>query len=79
VPLTVALVAFVLRWFADATCSLYSQVCEQSSDFLSHVYDVVVFFMIIIGTTKAKQVKELVEKIQGAIRLLSSDGKAKKD
>ena len=78
-PLTVALVSFILRWIADATCSPYSTVCKKSSDFLSHIYAVVVIFLLIVGATKAKQVKEVVEKVKGAVLLLSDGGKAKKD
>jgi atlastin len=78
-PLAVALVSFILRWIADATCSPYSTVCKKSSDFLSHVYAVVIIFLIIVGATKAKQVKDIIERLKGAVQLLSDGGKAKKD
>ena len=81
VPLTVALGAFILRWIADATCSPYSSVCKKGSDFLSHVYAVVVCFLLIIGATKAKQVQEFASRAKGAFELLVADGggKVKKD
>ena len=75
----VAFVSFVLRWIADATCSPYSTVCKKSSDFLSHIYAVVVFFLVFVAVTKAKQVRELFQKIRAAVQLLMSDGKEKKD
>eukprot|EP00934_Nitzschia_sp_Nitz4_P008245 Nitzschia sp. Nitz4//scaffold42_size132992//87720//89495//NITZ4_003408-RA/size132992-processed-gene-0.16-mRNA-1//1//CDS//3329551745//8235//frame0 len=81
-PLTVALIAFVLRWIADSTCSPYSQVCRKSSDFLSHVYAVVVIFLMIVGATKAKQIKDLFQKIKAALEVMSVDAggsKQKKD
>jgi hypothetical protein len=80
-PLVVALTAFILRWIADATCSPYSSVCRQSSDFLSHIYAVVVIFLLIVGATKAKQVKDVINKVKQAFELLGSsdDTKNKKD
>lgn len=82
-PLTVALVAFILRWIADTTCSPYSKVCRKSSDFLSHVYAVVVIFLLIVGATKAKQIKDLVNKVKTAFEVMNSNssdnGKQKKD
>jgi len=79
-PLAIALVAFILRWIADMTCSSYSQVCRKSSDFLSHIYAVVVIFLMIVGGTKAKQIKDLVNKMKTAFEVMSSDGgKVKKD
>jgi hypothetical protein len=79
VPLTVALGSFILRWLADATCSPYSTVCKKSSDFLSHIYAVVIIFLLIVAATKAKQGKEMLQKVKGAVQLLSDGGKAKKD
>ena len=76
-PLTVALVAFILRWIADTTCSPYSQVCRNSSDFLSHVYAVVVIFLLIVGATKAKQIKDLVNKFKTAFEVMNSSGNSK--
>lgn len=79
-PLTVALVAFILRWIADMTCSPYSQVCRKSSDLLSHIYAVVVIFLVIVAATKAKQIKDLVNKVKAAFEMMNSDGnKQKKD
>jgi hypothetical protein len=79
-PLSVALIAFILRWIADATCSPYSHVCRKSSDLLSHIYAVVMIFLLIVGATKAKQVKELFNKVKSAIQVLSGgDNKQKND
>jgi atlastin len=75
----VALIAFILRWIADATCSPYSNVCRKSSDLLSHIYAVVMIFLLIVGATKAKQVKELFDKVKSALQVLLGDNKQKKD
>lgn len=77
----VALAAFILRWIADTTCSPYSQVCRTSSDFLSHIYAVVICFLMIVGATKAKQIKDLVHRLKAAFEALNTAdaGKLKKD
>jgi len=82
VPLSVALVAFIFRWIADATCSPWSQVCRKGSDFLSHIYAVVIIFLLIVGATKAKQVRDFVHRAKMFIQALSNEGggsKQKKD
>ena len=80
IPLSIALIAYILRVIADTTCSSWSSVCRSSSDFLSHLYAVVICFMIILAATKAQQIKAVVKRITGAVMLLMDDsGKAKKD
>eukprot|EP00980_Cylindrotheca_fusiformis_P031089 scaffold25815_cov147-Cylindrotheca_fusiformis.AAC.1 len=79
VPLTVALVSFILRFFADNTCSPYSGVCKKSSEFLSHVYAVVVCFMLIVALTKAQQVRELIVRIKAAAQVMNEPSKNKRD
>jgi low affinity Fe/Cu permease len=58
-------------------------MCRNTSDFLSHIYAVVVCFLLIVVMTKAKQVKELVDRLKGAIQLVvntnNDSGKQKKD
>ena len=56
-------------------------MCKKSSDFLSHIYAVVVIFLIIVGATKAQQVKEVASRIQQAFDLVvdTNSGKKKKD
>jgi len=66
VPMTLALISFVLRWFADFSCSSWSHTCRRSSEFLSEVYTVVFLFILIIATTKAKLIKERVQRIRAA-------------
>jgi atlastin len=79
-PLSVAFAAFILRWIADMTCSPYSQICRTSSEFLSHIYAVVIIFLLIVGATKAKQIKDLINKVKAAFEMMNSDGgKQKKD
>jgi hypothetical protein len=80
IPLSIALIAYVLRVIADTTCSSWSSVCRSSSDFLSHLYAVVLCFMLILAATKAQQIKAVVNRITGALELVMEDrGKAKKD
>jgi hypothetical protein len=83
IPISIALIAYLLRWMADWSCSPYSQMCRNTSDFLSHIYAVVVCFLLIVVMTKAKQVKELVDRLKGAIQLVvntnNDSGKQKKD
>jgi hypothetical protein len=73
IPLTVALGSFILRFLADHTCSPYSDVCKKSSEFFSHVYAVVICFMLIVGLTKAQQVKELIQRIKNVAQVLNDD------
>jgi len=79
-PLTVATAAYILRAVADLTCSSYSETCRNTSELLSHIYAVVIFFFIIIGATKAQQLKEFFGRLKGAVQLVASgDNKQKKD
>ena len=55
----VGLASYVLRTVADFSCSSYSQTCRNTSELLSHVFAVVVIFILIVGATKAQQLKEL--------------------
>ena len=61
------------------TCSSHSHVCRKSSDLFSHIYAVVVFFLMIVAGTKAKQIKDLIQKFKTAFEVMSDGGKAKKD
>jgi atlastin len=73
-PMVIAGVSFILRWVADLTCSGWSQTCKVSSDLLSHVYMAVFFFLVIVGSTKAKQISDLLDRVKAAIQLLTNDG-----
>jgi hypothetical protein len=64
---------------ADTTCSSWSNVCRSGSDFLSHMYAVVICFMLILMATKAQQIKAAMSRIKQAVALLLDDGKLKKD
>ena len=72
--MVIAGVSFILRWIADLTCSGWSQTCKASSDLLSHVYMAVFFFLVIVGSTKAKQISDLLDRVKAAIQLLANDG-----
>jgi hypothetical protein len=63
--------AIVLRWLTDLTCSPYSQVCRAGSELFSHIYAVIMIFFVIIGATKAQQVKAVLKKFQSAWEVMS--------
>mmetsp|Transcript_43312 Transcript_43312/g.44003 ORF Transcript_43312/g.44003 Transcript_43312/m.44003 type:complete len:588 (+) Transcript_43312:109-1872(+) len=73
VPLSIAFVSYILRAVTDGTCSSYSETCRNTSALLSHVYAVVICFMIIIAATKAQQLKELFGRVKGAFQLVVND------
>jgi len=70
IPLVIAMGAYILRVFADTTCSSWSSVCRKSSDFLTHLYAVVICFMMILALTKAQQIRELARRIKATLELL---------
>lgn len=79
-----AFAAYIFRAIFDWTCSPYSQYCRQASDNLSHLYVGVIFFAMMIGATKAKQVKDFIDKVKSVAQLVLNEGagqgeKAKKD
>jgi len=77
-PMAVAGISFIFRWIADFTCSSWSQTCRASSEILSHVYMVVFFFLVIVASTKAKQISDLLERVKTAYLMLT-DTKDKHD
>mmetsp|Transcript_26599 Transcript_26599/g.55739 ORF Transcript_26599/g.55739 Transcript_26599/m.55739 type:complete len:133 (+) Transcript_26599:202-600(+) len=76
-PTVIAAVSYFLRFIADFSCSSWSQTCRAGSEVLSHVYMVVFFFLLIVASTKAKQVSELFNRIKAAILVLSDGGDKK--
>lgn len=70
IPMTVAALSLILRWFADNTCSSWSQTCKASSDALSHLYQVVFFFLLIIAATKMKQMQTFWSRLKNALDAL---------
>jgi len=80
IPLAVATISYILRAVADLTCSSYSQTCRNTSELLSHIYAVVIIFLLIVGGTKAQQLKEFFGRVKSAIELVANGGdKAKRD
>jgi atlastin len=78
IPLLIGLVAIILRKFTDFTCSEWSSTCKVGSELLSHIYQVVFFFMLIVASTKAKQISEATGRVKKAIDVLSSSSGEKK-
>jgi len=80
IPMTIAIISYILRVVADFSCSGWSSVCRKSSDMLSHIFAVVACFMLILAMTKAQQLKEIFSKVKSALELFFHDhGKVKKD
>ncbi|KAL7532297.1 hypothetical protein ACHAXR_004546 [Thalassiosira sp. AJA248-18] len=77
-PMVVAGISFVLRWIADFTCSSWSQTCRASSELLSHIYMVVFFFLVIVASTKAKQISDILDRAKTAYRMLVDTGTKEK-
>ena len=74
IPMSIAVVSFILRWLADLTCSSWSQTCKVSSDVLGQIYSVVFIFLIIVAATRAKQIAEYAKQIKAAIGVISGGG-----
>jgi hypothetical protein len=72
--MAIAFVSYILRVLADTTCSSWSTVCRQSSSLFAHIFAVVVCFMLILAATKAKQIKEWLDRFQAAFGALSDGG-----
>mmetsp|Transcript_37072 Transcript_37072/g.86486 ORF Transcript_37072/g.86486 Transcript_37072/m.86486 type:complete len:646 (-) Transcript_37072:406-2343(-) len=57
-PVTVAVVSYFLRFTTDVTCSSWSETCSLASEKLSHIYTVVIIFLLIIASTKFHLMKQ---------------------
>jgi atlastin len=77
IPLAIGAVSVVLRWVADFTCSSWSQTCRVGSEVLSHIYQVVFFFIVIVAATKAKQVSEAAGRVKKAFEAMNSNSSKK--
>lgn len=64
IPLGVALFSYLARLIMDWTCSPYAQVCKSGSDLLSHIYAVVICFLLIVAATKGKQISDLIKRLK---------------
>ena len=75
IPILVGLISMVSGWVLESTCTKHSHTCRVSHEFFSHVYQVVFFFLIIVGSTKAKQISDMFGRIKHAWEAMnSSDG-----
>ena len=75
VPLVIAFISFVLRYIADSTCSSWSQTCKASSDLLAEIYTILFLFLLIVASTKMKQMNEIYEKVKDTWHLLQFGSK----
>jgi len=69
-PILIACFSIVLRWAMNSTCTDWSYMCKVSSDFLSHIFQVIFFFMLIITATKAKQISQAFKRLSNAVYLI---------
>mmetsp|Transcript_1037 Transcript_1037/g.1505 ORF Transcript_1037/g.1505 Transcript_1037/m.1505 type:complete len:537 (-) Transcript_1037:27-1637(-) len=72
IPMGIGVIALVMRMLADNTCSSWSDVCRTGSEVLSEVYSIVFFFMLIVASTKFKQISDLATKLYAAFQALNS-------
>lgn len=63
IPIGIGACSFILRWFADNTCSSWSETCKSSSYLLSELYTVMFIFLLIVCATKVKLIREKVDKL----------------
>mmetsp|Transcript_4743 Transcript_4743/g.7209 ORF Transcript_4743/g.7209 Transcript_4743/m.7209 type:complete len:609 (+) Transcript_4743:156-1982(+) len=77
VPMSIAIVSYILRFISDVTCSSWSHTCKVTSEALSHFYAVAFFFMVIVAFTKAKQIKDVLKRVSKAIELMNEPSKVK--
>lgn len=68
--------SYVSRMVTDATCSVH--VCRSASNALSHIYLVIFIFLLIVASTKAKQIKDSYNRFSKALSVMMNE-KAKKD
>jgi len=82
VPAFIAIISWISRWFVDLTCSPYSAVCKAGSEALHHTWWVVFFFLVLVGATKYRQLKDSFARFYKVIDMMMKDGdssKPKKD
>ena len=75
-PVFLAVVAYLVRFVTDATCG--ATVCRAASEVFSHVYIVVVLFLLIVASTKAKQIKDVWKRAKVMMEAMTNE-KNKKD
>jgi len=71
-PLTIGIISFLLRHVTDASCSSWSQTCQRGSEILVEVYTIITLFLMIIASTKHKQISEMYSRVSGAASILLS-------
>ena len=73
IPGGIAVCSSTMRWTVDWTCSHWSSTCRAGSEFLSHIIMIIFFFMLIIAATKAKQIKEAIDRVVTAMSALNGN------
>ena len=75
-PVFLAAASYIVRFVTDATCG--ATVCRAASEVFSHVYIVVFLFLIIVASTKAKQIKDVLKRAKTMMDAMTNE-KNKKD
>ncbi|KAG5184944.1 anti-viral guanylate-binding protein [Tribonema minus] len=73
VPMGIAAAAFVLRFFADASCSSWSTTCRRTADGLGHVY-VAIFLFIAISS--AGRIKQFIDHLRTVVPIILGNAAA---
>jgi atlastin len=68
IPVAVAMISAILRWFTDKACSAY--VCRATSEVLHHTSLVVLIFLSIVAATKFKQIKDAAARLKRAAQVV---------
>lgn len=76
IPLSIGFLSVVIRWVTEWTCSSWSSTCRAGSEFFSHVYQVVFFFLVIIASTKAKQLSDAAGRLKIAWEAMQGGNQA---
>ncbi len=54
IPMGIAVVAFILRWIADTSCSSWSSTCKLTSEIMGHLYMAIFTVLLIISAGRIK-------------------------
>jgi hypothetical protein len=64
IPMVVALMAFILRWVAETSCSRHHRsLCTNMSDAMGHIYVGIITFIVIMSANRIRQFVEYMRQI----------------